>query len=133
MSPHCKNESAVPTPFVVSNLCECDTWCSPSTPGCHTSTLGCHLSTLGCHCSTHGVTLAPLGCHHSTKSWCHIRTHAIFNSASEQVTAMFITTTQLLGLTYKSTYVRSHKLHILFHSHKHRLTVKSYLLACRSI
>ena len=75
-----KNESAVPTPFVVSSLCKCDTWCSPSTPGCHTSTLGCHLSTLGCHCSTHGVTLAPLGCHHSTKSWCHIRTHVIFNS-----------------------------------------------------
>ena len=72
---HCKNEGAVPTPFVVSSLCECDTWCSPNTPGCHTSTLGCHLSTLGCHCSTHGVTLAPLGCHHSTKSWCHIRTH----------------------------------------------------------
>ena len=77
---HCKNEGAVPTPFVVSSLCECDTWCSPNTPGCHTSTLGCHLSTLGCHCSTHGVTLAPLGCHHSTKSWCHIRTHMIFNS-----------------------------------------------------
>ena len=76
---HCKNGSAVPTPFVVSSLCECDTWCSPSTPGCHTSTLGCHLmiSTLGCHCSTHGVTLAPPGCHHSTKTWCHIRTHVI--------------------------------------------------------
>ena len=65
---------------MVSSLCKCDTWWSPSTPGCHTSTLGCHLSTLGCHCSTHGVTLAPLGCHHSTKSWCHVRTHVIFNS-----------------------------------------------------
>ena len=62
------------------------------------------------------------------------RTYALlYVSPSEQVTAMFITTTRLLGLTHKSAYVRSHKLHILFHSHKHRLTVKFYLLACRSI
>ena len=55
-----KNECAVPTPFVVSSLCECDTCCSPSTPGCHTSTLGCHLSTLG-------VTVAPMVLH-----WHHL-------------------------------------------------------------
>ena len=84
-----KNESAVATPFVVSSLCKCDTWCSPSTSGCHTSTLGCHLSTLGCHCSTHGVTLASLGCHHSTKTWCHIHTHVIFNSACSVLSDQF--------------------------------------------
>ena len=65
---HCKNESAVPKCLVLalSRWCECDTWCSPST--------------LGCHCSTHGVTPAPLGYHHSTKDRYHICRHVIFSS-----------------------------------------------------
>ena len=53
------------------------------------------------------------------------RTYALlYVSPSEQVTAMFITTTQLLGLAHKSAYVHSHKLHILFHSHKHTANSK---------
>ena len=48
-------------------------------------------------------------------------------SSSNQVVVINIAVTCSLGLTYKSAYVHSHKLHILFHSHKHRLPVKSYL------
>ena len=77
-----------------------------------------------------GKTLLLAVCLCEGNSMCSLceRTYALlYVRPSEQVMAMFITTTRLLGLTHKNTYVRSHKLHILFHSHKHTANSKVLL------